>query len=546
MPAIITDQFRIANAETFIQSFSGIGTTSYYYAFLAHPEPDNDSTNGGSIKLKNYKTVTIGSEPIAPKDSFEQENSYHDSMLFAKRITNSDVRRVVPNRIWTAGESYDMYKHNIDIDNVASVNGATNLYDSKFYVITDEFKVYICINNGSKPDISGNMTPEKSTSQPTHVDLSPRPAGDGSDGYLWKYLYTIKPADVIKFATDDFIPVPDSWGDSNTIDVKNAAIDGKIETILVTNAGQNYSYEDDASGIDGTSNTVIPNVPIYGDGDGTATASVTIAGGFVVSVDVSNGGSGYTCAHLELNSASVKKGKVPIAPGSSDEAKFEVIIPPQGGHGADIYRELGAYRVLIHSKFDDTKDDLPDYITSNNFSRVGIIKNPIKQDATGSSSVLIDSTTATTLGAIKLTGDNTLTEYPINAYIYQEISDSEKAVGLVASYDKLTNILRYYQPVGLSTLSSSGNRLLDFASISGTEIKGGSNMSGDSVANPLQVNTSFNLSNVGDVNVGVSFVNGIAKPEIKKYSGDVIYIDNRNKVTRSSTQKEEIKIVIEF
>ena len=545
MPAIITDQFRIGNAETFIQSFSGIGTTSYYYAFLAHPEPNQSSTDGGSKPLKNYRTVTTGNEPIAPKDSFEQENSYHDSMLFAKRITASDVRRVVPNRVWTAGESYDMYKHNIDIDNVASVNGATNLYDSKFYVITDEFKVYICINNGSKPDTAGVMTVEKSTSQPTHVDLSPRPAGDGSDGYLWKYLYTIKPADVIKFATDDFIPVPESWGDSNTIDVKNAAVDGKIETILVTNAGQNYSYENEISGIDGTSNTVIPNVPIYGDGEG-GTASVTIAGGFVTSVDVSNGGSGYTCAHLELNSASVKTGKVNLPPNSPNEAKFEVIIPPQGGHGADIYRELGAYRVLIHSKFDDTKDDLPDYITSNNFSRVGIIKNPIKQDATGSSSVLIDTTTATTLGAIKLLGDNTLTKYPINSYIYQDISDSEKAVGLVASYDKLTNILRYYQPVGLSTLSSSGNRLLDFASVSGTKIEGGSNNSGDSVATPLEVDTSFNLSNVGDVNVGVSFVNGIAKPEIKKYSGEVIYIDNRNKVTRSSTQKEEIKIVIEF
>ena len=88
--------------------------------------------------------------------------------------------------------------------------------------------------------------------------------------------------------------------------------------------------------------------------------------------------------------------------------------------------------------------------------------------------------------------------------------------------------------------------MLDFASVSGTTIQGGSNNSGDSVATPLEVDTSFNLSNVGDVNVGVSFVNGIAKPEIKKYSGDIIYIDNRNKVTRSSTQKEEIKIVIEF
>ena len=84
---------------------------------------------------KNYKIVTSGNEPIAPKDSFEQENSYYDSMLFAKRITFSDVARVIPNRVWTNGESYDMYKHNVDIDNVASVNGATNLYDSKFLVV---------------------------------------------------------------------------------------------------------------------------------------------------------------------------------------------------------------------------------------------------------------------------------------------------------------------------------------------------------------------------------------------------------------------------
>ena len=321
MPAIITDKFRIANAETFVQSFSGIGTTSYYYAFLAHPEPDNSSTSNGQIPLKNYKTVTTGSEPIAPKDSFEQENSYHDSMLFAKRITSSDVARVVPNRVWTNGESYDMYKHNVDIDNVSSVNGATNLYDSKFYVITDEFKVYICINNGSKPDADGNMTVQASTNQPTHVDLSPRPAGDGKDDYLWKYLYTVKPADVIKFATDDFIPVPSSWGDSNTIDVKNAAVDGKIETVLVKNTGSNYTFTDELNDIE-TSNTVIPNVPIYGDGEG-ATASVTIAGGVVVAVDVSNGGKGYTCAHLELNSTS--NVEVNLAPNNPNEAKFEVI-----------------------------------------------------------------------------------------------------------------------------------------------------------------------------------------------------------------------------
>ena len=527
MPAIITDQFRIANAETFVQSFSGIGTTSYYYAFLAHPEPGNTQFSG--VTVKNYKSVT-GTTPNVPKDSFEQENAYHDSMLFAKRITADDVARVIPNRVWASGETYDMYRNDIDIDNQTNVTSATNLYDSKFYAINDEFKVYICINNGSTPDDSGKLIPGKSLNKPTHVDLSPRPAGDGTDGYLWKYLFTIKPADVIKFGTDDFIPVPSVWGDANSKEVKDAAVDGKLETILVTEKGSGYQFN-------GSSSTIIPNVPIYGDGDGTARASVTITAGEVTGVDVSNGGSGYTCAHLELNSSS--KTGVNLGSDATSQAKFEVVIPPQGGHGADIYKELGAFRVLIHSKFDDTKDDLPDFVTTNNFSRVGIIKNPIKQDATGSSSELINTTTATTLGAIKLSGDNQNTEYKINTIIQQTLVNGDVAVGVVASYNKNTNVLRYYQPVGLSTLSAYGYKLIDFASEA-------SSIDGTGVTGALVVDTGFNASSVNDVNVGVSFIGGIAKPEIQKYSGDIIYIDNRNKVTRSSTQKEEIKIVIEF
>ena len=43
MPAIITDQFRITNAETFSKSLVGIGTTvNEYYTFLGHPNPEND------------------------------------------------------------------------------------------------------------------------------------------------------------------------------------------------------------------------------------------------------------------------------------------------------------------------------------------------------------------------------------------------------------------------------------------------------------------------------------------------------------------------
>ena len=41
-------------------------------------------------------------------------------------------------------------------------------------------------------------------------------------------------------------------------------------------------------------------------------------------------------------------------------------------------------------------------------------------------------------------------------------------------------------------------------------------------------------------------MNGVANPEIKPRSGDIIYVDNREPIPRSRNQKEDIKIIIEF
>ena len=93
--------------------------------------------------------------------------------------------------------------------------------------------------------------------------------------------------------------------------------------------------------------TTISNVPIEGDGTG-GKASVKIIGGEVTEVEVTQGGTGYTWARLRF-----EKGVSGGSPGSVDNvtdgtgAEFEVIIPPPGGHGADIYKELGGYRVMI-------------------------------------------------------------------------------------------------------------------------------------------------------------------------------------------------------
>lgn len=46
--------------------------------------------------------------------------------------------------------------------------------------------------------------------------------------------------------------------------------------------------------------------------------------------------------------------------------------------------------------------------------------------------------------------------------------------------------------------------------------------------------------------LGQQFVKGVSQPEVQKYSGSIIYVDNRPSITRSSNQKEDIKVILQF
>ena len=61
-------------------------------------------------------------------------------MLFLKRVTASDVRRVVRRYNWELGITYDMYKNNYDIDNKSPQSSATTLYGSKFFIVNSELQ----------------------------------------------------------------------------------------------------------------------------------------------------------------------------------------------------------------------------------------------------------------------------------------------------------------------------------------------------------------------------------------------------------------------
>ena len=542
MPAIITDQYRILNAETFIDSFVGIGTTgnNNYYTFLAHPNPKN-------IGVKNYGFADWGSPVPNPVDAFSQESFYYDSMLFLKKVTSDDVRRVIPRLNWQTGTIYDMYRNNysgkndyID-ENLTPQTKSTSLYSSNYYVVTSEFRVYLCINNGSDPD---NPNGKKSIAEPTHTNTAPQDAGDGSDGYKWKYLYSISPSDIVKFVTTKYVPLPKKWGDATNENIKNAAVDGEIQTVIIKNGGTGISVGTTDSG-------TVSQIPISGDGTG-GSATVDIQGGTVQSISIV-GGSNYTHGQVRFITGDYTDGAgnnvvLGVPASSTDQPKFEVIIPPKGGHGADIYRELGGFRVMLYSKFDNNIDDAPDYVIGNDFSRVGLVRNPLQFSGTG----LLNNTTATNLSALKLKpaegSSISLSDvtYPTNGLITQTVGVGSTAVGYVASWDSTTGVLKYYQPVGFSTLSTYSYKQLDFDSSSVN-----TTINSSALAESLVVDTTFNgdsavIATGKNQSLGQTFVNGKANPDVKKYSGDIIYVDNRAPITRTDSQKEEVKIVIEF
>ena len=517
MAAIITDQIRILNAGNFIAGVSNAGNS--YYSFIGLTNPADYQTDWDS-------------DPPAPKDNFSQEDDYWDTMVALKKINTADARQVVPKLNWSSGTTYDMYRHDYSRSNTAKISGSTNLYSASYFVLNSDFRVYVCLQNGTDPN---NSEGRPSLDEPTFTDLEPRSAGTSGDGYIWKYLYTIKPSEVVRFESTDFMPVPTDWATStDNSAVRDNAVDGGIKIVTITNGGVGL----------GTANSVYTSVPIRGDGSGAECTVVIDANQQVSSATVSNQGSGYTYANVDLVAGGVPTG--------TTRPVLEVIIPPQGGHGADIYRELGAYNVLLYSRIENDSTN-PDFITGNQISRVGVVENP---QQFGSSSIL-SADKASALGALKLvgTGYSTAT-FSGDSYFIQSVSTGTTAVGRVINYDQNTGVLKYWQDRSLAGFNTVGTAqtqptygfdLTEFSASPGT---GGSLVISPTTGQDLSIDTSFSgistVINNRTYYLGQTFANGVSNPEVKKHSGNIIYVDNRPSITRSSNQKEDIKVILQF
>lgn len=498
----------------------------------------NGTANTATALTGVYRFATEDIPPV-PLDNLTEKYDIYDDLVSAKRVTSAYARTVIRRYNWdlVANPKYDMWKPDYSSTPVgggqvgkSSATGATSIADAKFYVINSNYEVFKCLYNGQTPanptGVNATFEPKTTPSggQGTFANTIYR---EPTSTYIWKYLFTIPTDDVLRFLSTDFMPIVEETN-TTRIATEAAAVAGAVDVVLIEAVGAN-----------------LPNgthfAPITGDGTG-GVVTLTVASGQISAVSVVTPGSGYTYASVALRTGTGSGATAyglfsnsglttPVTVGGTATGALEPIIPPQGGHGSDLELELNGKRVMLNIRltYSEGSGDFP---VDNDFRRIGIVRDPIVNGTTDFATV----DTLSGLYAIKING---ATGNFIRDETISQTVTGGTAFGTVVSWTldsgSTTNgVLKYIQSpnahknngVVRAFQSNAANAITGTASlVSGT------------------VNTAFADNTVL---LGSNFVDGLASPEIRNNSGEIIYIENRRLINRAPDQIEDIKLVIEF
>ena len=498
MAAIITEKFRLHNADQFEESFTE-SANSTYYLFIGKSTPYTSGTSGGS-----------DASPPTPVDGPSDEFFSWDDMIAAKKVTSSEVQRVIPRRNWANSTKFDMYRPDYSAS-VTATSGATNLYDSTFYFMTSDFRVYKVLDNNAGTAYSGT--------EPTSTANAPFSLG----GYVLQYMYSLTSAQINSFLTADFMPV------ATDSTVSGAATDGAIDSLIVT-AGSGY-----------TNGTYY--AAVYGDGTSQGTSSgaivrITVSSGVIQAFGLTAGtdttvhaaGSGYTFGTVNLASGftfSDADLSTASAIGGSG-GSISVVIGPKGGHGFNAVQELGGHYVMLGTTLTGAEGD--DITTGNDFRKIGLVVDP---NTYGTSSVASISTARMTY-ALKLTSQSGTFDGD------EKISQaSTGAIGKVVEWDS-TNSILYYSQERFGDYGTNGTTGAYVAFSGANAVTGATS----SATGTPDANADAAVTLAGGNTI--TFTDGYANPELDADSGDIIYLENRKPISRSNDQIEDIKVIVEF
>ena len=506
MAAIITSKFRLDTTDKFVGSLSD----NQFYMALGRP---NAWTPSDAV-------------PDTPYENDYANNTLWENMFAMKKIASTDIIHSSPRNLWVSGTTYAEYD---DQD--------TNIESKVYHVITTNNNVYMCLKAGAgasttDPDATGVQT----TGVINH---------SGSDGYIWKYMFTVNTTNASKYLTSSFIPVlhikenPGS-GDlalANQWAVQTNAVDGAIYNMKITNGGSGY--------------TSAPTITIEGDG-ASATATATVSGGAITGITMTNVGTGYHHA------------TVTVSGGGGTNGAVRPVIGPDGGFGANPTNDLRSHYVTINTVFSgDESGTIPD---SNDFRQIAVVKNPIEKanetaTLSASNSMVVGNfykilTIGTSSDANWATAGST-SGNPVVGEIFKAIATTSSGSGTIAqvaeasAYNTCKSVTI---PAGLAS-----TYVADFAfegHTGGTVAAKGivveyNNTSG--VLHYIQNETTgfgtFTTSHLtratGSSGAG-NQISAVGAPLINHHQGDIMFIENRTATSRGTGQVETVRLVIAF
>ena len=295
----------------------------------------------GVGKARQWNGADVAS---TPENSLKDERDLRFSLQAIKATT--DVSFVIPRYNWTSGTTYSGYD-----------DDQSGIGSNSFYVITEDNAVFICLRQGKSATGSANTSTEK-----PHSVGNPKPFKT-SDGYVWKYLYTVSATRASKYLSANYLPVAHFDSSNMGSDIyaqeqvrfKNDYTQaGRITDIVVTNGGTGY--------------TSTPTITIDGDGSG-ATATAVVSGNSVVKIELDS--SADSCIKMGMNYDRVG---ITISGGSGSGALARAVLARDSGIGANPIKDLKSTSLMINAK--PAGAEGTDFIIDQDFRQVALIKNP--------------------------------------------------------------------------------------------------------------------------------------------------------------------------
>ena len=519
MPAIITDDHRKNNANAFVTDVntlaldSPLTQASGYYIGIGKSDPWNDETS-----------------PPTPSGSELERQDAIQNLISMKLLSSSNIERLLPktNQSWTSSKVWKRYDRTDRTCFNIAYDGST-VTSRGCYAIGSDGYLYICLDNNG--GANSTIAPQSSYDSPSATANGE--VSQGADGYIWARIGEVPTGSDFANSTT-FFEIP-----TNITPPANST-QGLLYGFKIVSAGSGYT------------NGIYPATLRYTQIDGTTVTTalnILVAGGKVTEVISGDSPMSSPVDSLILSDfvgfgvgsrngilkASINFTTAPTTDSPYVEAEIQPLIAPSGGFGANNLDVFPAFYLGVSSDFNGTDSgETPVDLT---FRQVSIVKSP-KFDSVNDSP--IDYGTIDSLSYILMDGSVNLSSItPGSGWYVEKTTTGEKAwidyIDASGTPDKI-----YFHQNSSTTVTQ------DLLPVSGT-IK----MYNASGVQQPNSSTTFAYTSIVDAEhyddaLDVSPLNSPITLSQLDLTGEVLMLDNRIYITRSSAQNDKVRIVLQF